>query len=389
MSTRNGGSVRELTRLRRFIVRMILFLVVVGVAVAALFPQMRYAFLANPVLNGMIIGVLFIGVVYIFRNIIMLKPEVDWIDAFIDSDGRVTTAWEPRLLAPMATMLGDRQGRLSLSAMSMRSLLDGIGSRLEESREISRYMIGLLVFLGLLGTFWGLLRTVESVAQVISGLSVSTGDLAQVFGDLKGGLQAPLSGMGTAFSSSLFGLAGSLVLGFLELQATQAQNRFYNNLEEWLSGLTRLSSGSLSVQGDQPVPALIHALLEQTADSLDELQRAMARGEEGRSAANNNLLTLTERIGLLADQMHAEQDLMRRLADGQMELMPVLHRLSDAASKGNFGVDDATRNHLRNLEVYSARLLEEISTGRSQVVQEIRSEIRLLARTIAAIAEQE
>jgi hypothetical protein len=389
MNTRDGGSVRELTRIQGFIIRMVLFLLVVGVGVAALYPQMRYAFFANPVLNGMIIGVLFIGILYIFRTIVMLKPEVDWIDAYIDSDGRVTTAWEPRLLAPMATMLGERQARLSLSTLSMRSLLDGIASRLEETREISRYMIGLLVFLGLLGTFWGLLRTVESVARVISGLDPSGGDVAQVFSELKSGLEAPLSGMGTAFSSSLFGLAGSLVLGFLELQATQAQNRFYNNLEEWLSGLTRLSSGSLNVEGEQPIPALIQALLEQTADSLDELQRAMARGEEGRSVANNNLLTLTERIGLLADQMQDEQDLMRRLADNQMELMPVLHRLSDAASTGNFGVDDATRNHLRNIEVYSARMLEELASGRTQAVQEIRNEIRLLARTIAAIAEQE
>jgi len=378
-----------MTRLRGFILRKVLFLLIVGAGVAFAWTRLEAYFDYNPILNGVIISVLILGVFYIFYTVIRLKPEIDWIESFIDSEGRATTDREPRLLAPMAHMLREQQGRISLSTLSMRSLLDGIGSRLEETREISRYMIGLLVFLGLLGTFWGLLQTVQEVGKVIAGLDMAGGGLAEGFNELTEGLEKPLKGMGTAFSSSLFGLAGSLILGFLELSATQAQNRFYNDLEEWLARLTRLSSGSINVEGDQPVPALIHALLEQTAESLEELQRIMARSEDGRAAAESNLLSLAERVGMVADQMRAEQDLMRRLTETQLELLPALNRLSDAASSGSFGVDDVTRNHLRNLEVYAARLLEEVASGRGQAVQEIRNEIRLLARTIAAIADQE
>ncbi len=374
-----------MTRLRGFILRKLLFLLIVGAGVVFVAPQLEAYFAYNIFLNGVIVGVLILGIIYIFYTVIRLKPEIDWIESFIESEGHDTSDRAPRLLAPMAHMLREQRGRMSLSTLSMRSLLDGIASRLEETREISRYMIGLLVFLGLLGTFWGLLQTVQSVGLVIAGLDISEGS----FDKLKDGLERPLTGMGIAFSSSLFGLAGSLILGFLELSATQAQNRFYNDLEEWLAGLTRLSSGSINVEGDQPVPALIQALLEQTAESLEELQRIMARGEEARASAENHLLSLAERVGMVADQMRAEQDLMRRLTETQMELLPALNRLSDAASAGNFGVDDVTRNHLRNLEVYAARLLEEVSSGRNQAVQEIRNEIRLLARTIAAIADQE
>ena len=378
-----------MTRLRGFILRKLLFLLIVGAGVVFVAPKLEAYFVYNVFLNGVIVGVLILGIIYVFYTVIRLKPEIDWIESFIESEGRDTTVREPRLLAPMARMLREQRGRISLSTLSMRSLLDGIASRLEETREISRYMIGLLVFLGLLGTFWGLLLTIQSVGGVIAGLDIVEGSMAEGFARLKSGLEKPLSGMGTAFSSSLFGLAGSLILGFLELSATQAQNRFYNDLEEWLAGLTRLSTGSINVEGDQPVPALIQALLEQTAESLEELQRIMTRGEEARATAENNLLSLAEKVGMVGDQMRAEQDLMRRLTETQLELLPALNRLSDAASAGNFGVDDVTRNHLRNLEVYAARLLEEVSSGRSQAVQEIRNEIRLLARTIAAIADQE
>jgi hypothetical protein len=206
---------------------MFLFLVVVAVAIALLFPPLRSAFLANAVLNGVILGVLVFGIFYIFRTVTMLGSEVAWIEGFRRDQATVSVLATPKLLAPMATMLSEKErtGKLSLSTVAMRTLLDGVGARLDESRETSRYMIGLLVFLGLLGTFWGLLETVRSVSDVIGGLSVSAGELATVFQDLKQGLEAPLDGMGTAFSSSLFGLGGSLVLGFLELQAGQAQNR--------------------------------------------------------------------------------------------------------------------------------------------------------------------
>lgn len=380
-----------MTRPQRHLVRMIFFLVAFAAVAALLYAPLKGAFLANSVFNGMILGVLLLGIVYIFRQVLLLYPEVAWIERFRRSQPGASTQAPPRLLGPMATMLGEREGRVSLSALSLRSLLDSISSRLDESRDISRYMIGLLIYLGLLGTFWGLLQTVASTAGGIAMLRESAGgggDLGILVNDFLRGLEGPLEGMGTAFSSSLFGLAGSLVLGFFDLQAGQAQNRFYNDLEEWLSGLTRLSSGSLVAEGDQPVPAYIQALLEQTADSLENLQRAMTRGEESRVAVDGNLMALTERLATLTDQMRTEQGLMAKLAENQTDLKSVLSRLADVASQGGLGLDESTRTHIRNLDVYMTRLFEELSQGRTQAVQDIRSEIKLLARTIAASAEQ-
>jgi hypothetical protein len=377
------------TKPQRFLNRMILFLIAAIIVCALIGPALVSAFMGNPVLNGIIMGAMLVGIGYIFRQVLMLGPEVAWIESYRRNQGAVSTEAIPRLLSPMATMLGERKGgRVSLSAVSLRTLLDGIATRLDESREISRYLIGLLVFLGLLGTFYGLLETLRSVGGVINGLTIGTNDVARAFNDLKTGLQAPLSGMGTAFSASLFGLAGSLVLGFLDLQAGQAQNRFYNDLEEWLSSYTRLSSGGpLSEAGEASVPAYIQALLEQTADSLDNLQRIIGRGEESRMSANASIVTLTDRLGTLGDQMKAEQNLMLRLAESQMELKPVLARLADGATAPR-GQDDALRSHMRNIEAYLARLTEELAQGRTQTIQEVRSEIRLLARTIAALAEE-
>ncbi len=369
---------------------MSLFLVLVIGVVVVLVGTLGDAFFANPVLNGVILGALLIGIVHSFRQVLLLKPDTAWLAAVKRDDvpGAPPPTGKPRLLAPLATMLADRRGRMTLSAVSLRSLLDGISSRLDESRDLSRYMIGLLIFLGLLGTFWGLLQTVTSVGDVIGDLSVANQDLIGVFDDLKVGLEAPLEGMGTAFSSSLFGLAGSLILGFLELQASQAQNRFYNELEDWLSSYTRLSGGTLGMEGDQSVPAYVSALLEKTADSLDELQRTLARGEEQRASSSANLLSLTERLATLTDHMRSEQDLMVKLVENQLEMRPVLERLASGATRQG-GLDEPSRAHLRNLDVYVTRLLEELVSGREKTVADLRGEIKLLARTIAAIAEND
>jgi hypothetical protein len=373
---------------------MTMFLVIVTVALAALAGQLKGAFLANPLLNGMILGVLLLGIIYIFRQVVSLRPEIAWLERLrVESSERLVypeslaTERPPRLLGPMTTMLSERKGRVTLSTTSMRALLDGITSRIEESHDISRYLIGLLIFLGLLGTFWGLLETVNAVGDTIAGLSGAATDPAVLFEDLKRGLATPLSGMGTAFSSSLFGLAGSLVLGFLELQASQAHNRFVNELEEWLSSVTRLSSGGPIGEGGDSVPAYIQALLEQTADSLDTLQRTVARGEEDRNSVARNMTTLAERLGTLTDQMRTEQDVLLRLAETHSHIQPLLTRLTEVDGKSG-ALDEASRSHLRNLDLRVGQLVEEVSKGRDMAVHEIRSEIRLLARTIAAIAEE-
>ena len=366
---------RRMRRTRRFLLRMALFLVLVAALALALHRPLVAAFLGNPAVNGVILGILVAGIVYIFRQVMLLEPEVEWIESFrrrlVDRELGAPAAKPPRLLAPMARMLGSRRdGRVSLSASSLQTLLDGIASRLDETRETSRYLIGTLVFLGLLGTFYGLLETVRSVGGVISALDVTASDLARAFADLKTGLESPLHGMATAFSSSLFGLAGSLVLGFLDLQAGQAQNRFYNDLEEWLSTHTRLSSGSLGEGGEGSVPAYLQALLEQTADSLESLQRLLARSEENRIASNTTFASLAERLGSIGEHMNAGQAQMVRL------------------SESSLGQNEAVRAHLRAIEGYMARLNEELAEGRAQSVAELRNEIRLLARTIAALADE-
>ncbi|MDF1792758.1 MAG: flagellar motor protein MotA [Thalassobaculaceae bacterium] len=371
---------------RRYLVRMIIFLVAVLVVAGVLFVPLLDAFMANAALNGVILGVAVIGILFVFQQVFLLAPEAAWIDSFRN---QMSMQRDPVLLAPVATLLNERQssGRQStLSAMSLRSLLDSISVRLEESRDISRYLIGLLIFLGLLGTFWGLLRTVGAVSEVINGLTIESGDLGTVFSDMKSGLQSPLSGMGTAFASSLFGLAGSLVLGFLDLQLGKAQNRFYNELEEWLSSFTRLGGSSILGDGEHSATAYQQALMEQTAESLDKLQRIMSRGEDDRRSNNAIMVALVEQLRELTDKLDTDRDVLHRLVASQDELRPVLSRLADASGGGR---DEIVRSHLRNIEAYMARLLEDSGNGRAQMTEELRGEIRLVARTIAALAEEE
>ena len=235
----------------RYLNRMLMFLSLVAIVCGLLIGPLYRSFMENWMLNGLILAVLLFGLIYVFRQVVMLRVEVNWIESFRRSDPALSVVPAPTLLAPIVAMLGERQGAISLSAMAMRSLLDSIGARLEEGREIGRYLIGLLIFLGLLGTFWGLLQTVNAVGNTINMLQPAGEDFNTFFTDLQAGLRAPLSGMGIAFSSSLFGLAGSLVLGFLELQAGQAQSRFYMDFEEWLSSHTRLASGALAARASR------------------------------------------------------------------------------------------------------------------------------------------
>ncbi len=376
-----------MSRPRRFLIRMAFFLTAVFVLVAIWNAPLRTAFLANPPLNSLILGVFVLGVVFNVRQVLMLAPELAWIEGFRSDKPPLSETRPPQLLAPMAAMLRERSGRLVLSALALRSVLDGISARLDESRDISRYLIGLLVFLGLLGTFWGLLETMSSIRTVIAGLSVGgDGDMVAMFGELKKGLEAPLTGMGTAFSSSLFGLAASLILGFLDLQAGQAQNQFFNEVEDWLSGQTRLSGGLLSGDGaDQSIPAYVQALLEQTAESLDGLQRVIGRGEENRTASAAALTTLGTQLATLVDHMRTEQSLMRVLAESHTEMKQILAKLADAGTRGGAGgLDETTRGHIRNLDLQVSRLADDARGGREQLIGDLRAEIKLLARTIAA-----
>lgn len=299
-----------------FLWTMIIFLIIVAFLAAILFRQAQTAFMTNPGLNGFILGVLAIGIILVFTQIFSLRPEVRWFNGFqaagtVDKAGRA-----PKLLAPMHSVIGKR-GEVRLSTVTQRSILDSIATRLDESRDTSRYLIGLLVFLGLLGTFWGLIGTIGAISDVIQGLDPTAGDSSDILSSLKSGLTAPLSGMGTAFSSSLLGLSGSLILGFLDLQAGRAQNRFYTELENWLSSVT-----------------------DPGTDATGEARSSgySAIGTERSLAA---MTSLAEGIQGLVKNMRGEQQMLRDWIEAQQEesrsLRRTLDRLSariDAEQKG-------------------------------------------------------
>jgi hypothetical protein len=309
----------ELSKLsspRIFLVRMLVFLVLCGLVAVVLYKQIILAFFANPGLNALIGAVLFIGIILSFRQVIRLTPEVSWVNNFRIADPGLAIERRPKLLAPMAAILGgERTGRMTISQQTMRHLLDSIATRLDEARDISRYMTGLLVFLGLLGTFWGLIETVGSVGKVIEGLKVG-GDAGSLFDTLKEGLAAPLGGMGISFSSSLFGLAGSLILGFLDLQSSQAQHRFYTDLEDWLASTVREygGEGAAGVSGElQHAMERIRAVVEESGGGSRSTTAAMAN--------------LAEAIQGLVAHMRTEQQMIREWADGQGEQNREIKRL--------------------------------------------------------------
>lgn len=255
-----------------YLIRMVVFLSGSIAAIAALSaPSNRLLefFNANPLLNGLIVAVFVIGVVYAFRYVLILLPEIRWVNVL--SAGTGASAQSPKLLAPLAALVLRSGGRLVLTQTSLASIMDSIAARMDETREILRYLIGLLVFLGLLGTFWGLLITVSSVGDLIASLSQRDGQSAVLFSQLIAGLEKPLSGMGTAFSSSLFGLAGSLLLGFLDLQLGQAQNRFVMELEDWLANTARFALDGGGGGGESATTPTAQAAISEVAESLDQL----------------------------------------------------------------------------------------------------------------------
>jgi hypothetical protein len=312
----------KLSSPRIFLVRMLVFLVLCALVTIVLYKQIVIAFFANPGLNALIGAVLLIGTILSFRQVIRLYPEVAWVNNFRIADPGLAIERYPTLLAPMAAILGkERTGRMSISQQTMRHLLDSIATRLDEARDISRYMTGLLVFLGLLGTFWGLIETVGSVGKVIDGLKVG-GDAGALFDTLKEGLAAPLGGMGISFSSSLFGLAGSLILGFLDLQSSQAQNRFYTDLEDWLASTVREYSGETVSQSSS---GEIQAAVERLRLALEE-----GGGSRGTSTAMANL---AEAIQGLVAHMRTEQQMIREWADGQGEQNREIKKLLDRLAR--------------------------------------------------------
>ncbi len=309
---------------RVYLVHMVVFTLVVAVLSAVILPGLQEAFKANPALNAVIIGTLVLGILHSYRMVARLFREVTWVNRFRTSDSGSDTGKPPKLLAPMATLLKNRQSTV-LSPVSMRSLLDSLASRLDESRDLLRYLVGLLIFLGLLGTFWGLLETVQSIGGAIEGLDVSAAQSATVFDQLKQGLQQPLVGMGRSFSSSLFGLAGSLILGFLDLLASQAQNRFYTDLEDWLSTMTDIAAGDGSQVGPTLAPQLLRAELQSLQRSLEKLATNMDGAK--KSGGTDSIEQLADAVASLVTQMREEQKMVRTWAQGQQTQQNEIQRL--------------------------------------------------------------
>ncbi|WP_159713971.1 MotA/TolQ/ExbB proton channel family protein [Geminicoccus flavidas] len=379
---------------QRYLTRTILFLIVVAVVVGLLHRVVIDAFSHNLAINGLILLVVLTGIAYTFRRILQLRPEIEWLEAYRTAAPGFSVQDPPSLLSPLATVLAQssKKNRSALSAVSMRYLLDSIDNRLEESRDISRYLAGLPIFLGLLGTFWGLILTMGSIGEVIGGLSIGTGDLVQIFENLKAGLTAPLNGMGTAFSASLFGLAGSLVLRFIDLQATRAQHVFYNELEEWLSTQAQLfgadapvSSGSRlsDLAASAPIPAYVQALLQQTAENLEQMQRVLTHSEEDRSKLAHGINGLGEQLGALNDHLAGQQRMLVKLFEAQEGLVHTFARLNDPTRSP---LDEQTRSHVRNLDLQLARLIDELRRGREDTTRELRNEIKMVSRVIAVAA---
>ncbi|EHS49546.1 hypothetical protein PDO_0519 [Rhizobium sp. PDO1-076] len=329
--TRAGEYGQKLSSPMPFFTTMVIFLIIVGFIAAILYRQAHAAFITNPGLNGLILGVLAVGIILVFNHVLALRPEVRWFNSFraagndFDRVGR-----DPRLLAPMKSLIGGRRS-MAISSTALRSILDSIGTRLDESRDTTRYLVGLLVFLGLLGTFWGLLGTIASINDVIQSLDPSSGDSNDVLTALKSGLTAPLAGMGTAFSSSLLGLSGSLVLGFLDLQAGRAQNRFYTELENWLSSVTDLDSELAVVSDGSGAVAS-----EDVKLLLVEVARLANR--DGGDTSNSErsvaaIAGLAEGIQGLVKNMRNEQQMLRDWIEAQQEdaraMRKTLDRLND------------------------------------------------------------
>ncbi|HBQ36765.1 MAG TPA: biopolymer transporter ExbB [Rhodobacteraceae bacterium] len=367
------------------IVAMFVVLGVVGVGAFALFARVQSFFMSNPVLNGFILLVFVIGVFACFWQVFQLIYSVKWIEEFVLKRDEDTTDNAPRLLAPLATLLRTRAKDMQIGATSSRSMLDSVATRIDEARDITRYIVNLLIFLGLLGTFYGLATTVPALVETIQSLaSDDTGDGAGGFARLMSGLEKQLGGMGTAFSSSLLGLAGSLLVGLLELFASHGQNRFYRDLEEWMSTITRL--GFSSGDGDGGEQGMVAGVLQYMSDQMEAMQTMFTQSDVSRTMVDEKLGSLAMSVERLTDRMAKDNetsDALMQVADGQNALVQLLSKQAEEINSGQ--VDAESRMRLRSIDVQLLRLLEEMSAGRQEITAELRGDLKALTQAIRAV----
>ena len=369
----------------RQIVLMLLVLALVASGGTLAAPRVLPVFEANPYLNGFILFVFFIGVVGCFWQVAQLITSVRWIERFVGKHDDVMDAEAPRLLAPLATLLRTRGMAMQIGASSNRSILDSVATRIDEAREFTRYLVNLLIFLGLLGTFYGLATTVPALVDTIRSLAPQDGEEgAAVFGRLMNGLDSQLSGMGVAFASSLLGLAGSLVVGLLELFAGHGQNRFYRELEEWLSSITRV--GFSSGDGDSNTEqTMVAGILDHMAQQMEKMQNIFASAESSRFVVDEKLGRLADALDNMTRQMEASDNVeggMQRVAEGQQRLVETLQQLD----LGD-GFDAESRMRLRSMDVQMLRILEEIAAGRQETMAELRADLASLHEPLENMAQ--
>jgi hypothetical protein len=371
----------------RQIVFMVAVLVLTGFGAVALFPAISPIFFANPYLNGIITGVFVLGVLACFWQVLTLMKAVNWIEGFaLDRPGHEFTR-PPRLLAPLASLLANRQARRAVTSTSARSILDSVATRLDEQRDLTRYIVNLLIFLGLLGTFYGLATVVPAVVETIRGLAPEEGQTAMsVFDNLMAGLEGQLAGMGTAFASSLLGLAGSLVVGLLELFAGHGQNRFYRELEEWLSSITKIGIAGGADAEEGFGRADLFAAVEQTAMQIDVLREVVEKGVQRAAQTEQRigeLAAMMSQPGRLGHVNGADQSaLLERIAQGQERLIKLLEERDDEGGR----IDAETRARLRSIDTQVLRILEDMAAGRQDLVTEMRQDIAGLAEALRAVA---
>jgi hypothetical protein len=365
----------------RAITTMLLVCALVGAGAWLIHAEIIDILRTNPVLNGIIGLVFLVGVLSCFWQVWILAQSVYWIENFVRGTPGTEDATPPRLLAPLAALLRSRTARMSISASSSRSIQESVVQRIDEARDITRYLINLLVFLGLLGTFWGLATTVPAVVDTIRSLAPQEGESGlDVFGKLMGGLESQLGGMGTAFSSSLLGLAGSLVLGLLELFAGHGQNRFSRELEEWLSSITRLGYAGDGESADQNALGM---LVDHMAQQMEELQALQTQTEANRFHSEMKIAELVTVMTKLTDRIDAEKGqaaLLRRIAEGQEKLLAALQ-----GGEGGGSSDAESRMRLRSIDVQLLRILEEMAAGRQETLSDLKADIGQLTSAIRAL----
>lgn len=385
----------------RQIVLMLTVLVLVLVGVWFAYGSILPVFMANAWLNGLILAVFAVGVLACFWQVAQLVASVNWIEHFaerrrnavekgVSARGGQDNA-APRLLAPLAALLGGHgPAGGAISTGAARSILESVSTRIDEIRDITRYLANLLIFLGLLGTFYGLATTIPAIVDTIRSLAPQADDSGiQVFERLMSGLESQLGGMSTAFSSSLLGLAGSLVLGLLELFVTHGQNRFFRELEEWMSGFTRVSLASSDGEGFDG--AAVSGFLDQMARQMDRLQDFHAQRDAARDdaaiMADERIVVMAEAVEILVRRAEAETeatvarfasltDALNRLADGQDSLVEL------ARQNGERPAPRPT--DFSGIETALHAMVRDLNEGREEMLADLRSDILVLTRAVRA-----